>query len=144
MRRISGRNQAIYESGKVASTLASAGIKVVSEVPSDYIIYCPFHDNHRTPAGEVSKETGVFYCFSCHKSCTLEELVMRTTGRSYFQVLRMIDSGVVSLDNILDTRSKPHLVEFPQGILTDYMRDSMNAQHDTCSTGASMHLMSLR
>jgi len=27
----------------------------------------------------------------------------------------MIDSGVVSLDNILDTRSKPHLVEFPQG-----------------------------
>ena len=53
-------------------------------------MFCPFHPNHRTPAGEVDKQTGTFFCFSCHKVADLIELVMHTTGRTYFESARFI------------------------------------------------------
>jgi DNA primase len=56
------------------------------------MIFCPFHNNYRSPAGEVSKETGIFWCFSCQESKKLEELVMHVTQRSFFEAARLIDS----------------------------------------------------
>lgn len=65
---------------------------VESELDADFIIFCPFHNNHRTPAGEVQKNSGMFFCFSCQKSADLTELVMHTSGRSYFEAARFIKS----------------------------------------------------
>jgi DNA primase len=61
-------------------------------VDTDYIIFCPFHGNHRTPAGEIDKTKGTFFCFSCHKIADLTEFVMHVSGRTYFESTRYIVS----------------------------------------------------
>jgi DNA primase len=55
-------------------------------------MFCPFHGNHRTPAGEVDKSSGIFFCFSCHHVTGLVELVMHISGRTYFEAVRYIKS----------------------------------------------------
>jgi len=40
----------------------------------------------------VDKFSGIFFCFSCHKVADLIELVMHTTGRTYFESARFIKS----------------------------------------------------
>lgn len=61
-------------------------------------MFCPFHSNHRTPAGEVDKETGMFFCFSCHKHAEIVELVMHVSGRTYFEAARFIKSKETEQD----------------------------------------------
>jgi DNA primase len=55
-------------------------------------MFCPFHANSRTPAGEVDKTSGIFFCFSCHKIADLVEFVMHVSGRTYFEAVRFIKS----------------------------------------------------
>ena len=87
------RNQTdIYTKEQIKRVLSGSGITVESEVDSDYIIFCPFHSNSRTPAGEVDKKTGKFFCFSCHHIADLTELVMHTSGRTYFEAIRFVKS----------------------------------------------------
>ena len=81
-----------YTAEQIKRILAGSGIDVQSEVDTDYIIFCPFHPNHRTPAGEIDKVTGMFFCFSCHYVTDLVEFVMTQTGRSYFESARFIKS----------------------------------------------------
>jgi DNA primase len=80
----------LYTEEQVKRVIVGSGINVEGEVDSDFIIFCPFHGNHRTPAGEVDKRTGIFFCFSCHKACDLIELIMHTSGRTYFESARYI------------------------------------------------------
>jgi DNA primase len=70
----------------------ASGIDIVSEVDIDFIIFCPFHNNSRTPAAEIHKTNGMFYCFACQETKTLEEVIMQASGRSYFEAARLIDS----------------------------------------------------
>jgi len=87
------RNQpSPYTSEQVKRVLSGSGTTVESELDADFIIFCPFHNNHRTPAGEVHKTNGMFFCFSCQKSADLIELVMHTSGRTYFEAARFIKS----------------------------------------------------
>lgn len=81
-----------YTEEQVKRTLEAIGVDAPSETADDFLVFCPFHDNSRTPAGEVSKESGVFYCFSCSSTATLEKLVMFMTQRSYFESVRLIGS----------------------------------------------------
>lgn len=93
------RNQNnIYTREQIKRILAGTGIDVESEVDSDFIIFCPFHNNHRSPAGEIDKKTGMFYCFSCHKVSDLVEFVMFTSGRTYFESIRFIKSKEQATD----------------------------------------------
>jgi len=80
----------LYTEEQVQRVLVGSGIDIETEVDSDFIIFCPFHGNHRTPAGEVDKRSGIFFCFSCHKACDLVELIMHTSGRTYFESVRYI------------------------------------------------------
>ena len=108
----------IYTEEQVKRVLAGSGITIESEVDSDWIIFCPFHGNHRTPAGEVDKESGIFYCFSCRKACDLIELVMHTSGRSYFEAARFIKSRETesNLNDQIDKQltAEPEFVEFDE------------------------------
>jgi DNA primase len=88
----------IYGKEQIKRVITGAGLTIESEVDSDFILFCPFHSNHRTPAGEVDKNTGVFYCFSCQHVADLIELVMHTTGRSYFESARYIKSKEENID----------------------------------------------
>ena len=88
----------LYTDEQIKRVLVGSGINIESEVDSDYIVFCPFHGNHRTPAGEVDKRTGFFFCFSCQHVCDLTELIMHTSGRSYFEAARYIKSKETESD----------------------------------------------
>ena len=81
-----------YTEDQIKRVLIGSGISIESEVGSDFIIFCPYHNNTRTPAGEVSKESGMFFCFSCQQTAELQELIMKMTDRSYFESIRFIKS----------------------------------------------------
>lgn len=108
----------IYTEDQVQRVLVGSGINVESEVDSDYIIFCPFHGNHRTPAAEVDKLSGIFFCFSCHKSCDLIELIMHTSGRTYFESARYIKSketnSTIEQDIDRQLKTEPEFVEFDE------------------------------
>jgi DNA primase len=78
-------------------------------VDSDFIIFCSFHSNTRTPAGEVHKSNGTFFCFSCQKVADLVELVMHTSGRSYFEAVRFIKSKEEESNLELDINKKLYI-----------------------------------
>lgn len=86
------KNKDIYTEEQIKRVLNGAGIDIEAEFGLDYIIYCPYHSNTRTPAGEVSKESGLFFCFGCQTTKNLTELIMHTTGRTYFETARYIKS----------------------------------------------------
>jgi DNA primase len=85
-------NKDIYTAEQVRRVLNGTGIDIEAEYGTDYIIFCPYHNNNRTPAGEVSKEHGMFFCFGCQTTKTLIEFVMYTSNRTYFEAVRFIKS----------------------------------------------------
>lgn len=107
----------LYTAEQIRRVLEGAGLSIESEVDSDYILFCPFHGNHRTPAGEVDKTTGLFFCFSCHHVCDLIELIMHTSGRTYFESARYIKSKEQE-SSIVDSVSK-QLVTKPEYVQYD-------------------------
>jgi DNA primase len=108
----------LYSKEQIKRVLAGAGIDVESEVDSDYIIFCPFHGNYKTPAGEVDKSSGIFFCFSCHKVADFVELVMFTSGRTYFESVRFIKSKEqeTSLEQDIENklRDQPEYVQYDE------------------------------
>jgi DNA primase len=119
MDRRTGRDtNNFYTDDQIKRVLSGSGITIQSEIASDYLIFCPFHGNHRTPAGEVDKETGIFFCFSCHKACDLIELIMHTSGRTYFEAARYIKEKetVSSLTDQINKQlyKEPEFVEFDE------------------------------
>ena len=105
----------LYTAEQVERVLQGSGISVEAELDSEYVIFCPFHNNYRTPAAEVSKDSGRLYCFGCQTSKSLVELVMFCTNKKFFEAARLIDSmatekDIIGLvDNILkrDNALKP-------------------------------------
>jgi len=81
-----------YTAEQVKRILTGSGIDIEAEYGTDYIIFCPYHNNNRTPAGEVSKDHGMFFCFGCQTTKTLIEFVMYTSNRTYFEAVRYIKS----------------------------------------------------
>ncbi len=112
---------------QIKRVLVGSGIDIESEVDSDYIIFCPFHPNHRTPAGEVDKISGKFFCFSCHHICDLTELVIKFSGRTFFEALRFIKSK--ETESNLELEVGRRLIEKPDYVLFDeILLQRLNAQ----------------
>ena len=116
------RNQGnTYTNEQIKRVVTGSGLTIESEVDSDYILFCPFHNNNRTPAGEVDKSSGIFFCFSCHKIADLIELVMHTTGRTYFESIRFIKNKETQMDLEKEINKqlyvKPDFVPFDELIL---------------------------
>ena len=112
--------------------MLAAGIDVVYEVESDFIIFCPYHNNYRSPAAEISKENGLFYCFGCQESHSLIEVVMHVTKRSYFESARMIDSKSEKVNFIESMEAKlnkkPDFVEFDTELVKRLNVSALNSQ----------------
>lgn len=116
------RNQTdIYTKEQIKRVLSGSGITVESEVDSDYIIFCPFHSNSKTPAGEVDKRTGKFFCFSCQHVADLTELVMHTSSRTYFEAIRFIKSKQTETNLEKEVNQalfvKPDFIQFDESLL---------------------------
>jgi DNA primase len=101
------RSQAnIYTANQIKRVLAGSGLNIEKEAESEYIVFCPFHANHRTPAGEINKFSGLFFCFSCSKVADLVELVMHCSNRTYFESVRFIKSKEIETDILSDVTQK--------------------------------------
>lgn len=114
-RRIQGD---IYTAEQVKRVLTGSGIDIETELDSDFLIFCPYHNNYRTPAGEVNKESGIFFCFSCQKTADLTQLVIHTSGRSYFEAIRFIKDkdSVIDLEKQVNQQlvDKPEYIQFDE------------------------------
>lgn len=107
----------MYSEEQIKRVLIGSGISIENEVDTDYIIFCPFHNNHRTPAAEIDKQSGTFYCFSCQHVADLPEVVMEVTQRKYFEAVRFIKSKEAE-ENILQTVGSK-LIEKPDYTVFD-------------------------
>lgn len=96
----------IYTANQIKRVLAGSGLNIEKEAESEYIVFCPFHSNHRTPAGEINKYTGLFFCFSCSKTADLVELIMHCSNRTYFESVRFIKSKELETNIVEDISSK--------------------------------------
>jgi len=96
----------IYTASQIKRVLAGSGLNIEKEAESEYIVFCPFHSNHRTPAGEINKFSGLFFCFSCSKTADLVELIMHCSNRTYFEAVRFIKSKEVETDIVSDITNK--------------------------------------
>lgn len=102
----------LYSKEQIKRVLSGAGVSIENEVDSDFIIFCPFHPNFRSPAGEVDKQSGFFFCFSCHKVSDLTELVMHVSKRTYFEAVRFIKSKETETD--IERQINQTLIAKPQ------------------------------
>ena len=87
-RRYRQRSSDLYSPEQTERVIQSAGGTVAGEVDTDWIVFCPFHPNHNTPAAEIDKEKGTFFCFACRQIASLEEYYMKMTGDSMFAAAR--------------------------------------------------------
>ena len=106
-----------YSDDQVKRVLSGCGIDIESEMDNDFMIFCPYHNNFRTPAGEVSKSTGMFFCFSCQETKDLVELVMHISNRTYFEAIRFITSK--GKDTDIEQFVNRALVQIPEYIAFD-------------------------
>ena len=99
----------MYSAKQVQRVLVGSGVNIENELENDFLVFCPYHNNFRTPAAEVNKESGMFFCFSCQQTADLIELVMHTSRRTYFEAARFIkdkESKNNLLEDIDDTLNK--------------------------------------
>lgn len=108
----------VYTAEQVRRVLTGAGINIEAEYGTDYIVFCPYHNNNRTPAGEVSKDHGMFFCFGCQTTKTLIEFVMYISNRTYFEAVRYIKSKEqeTSIEDSVNKAliSKPEFVQYDE------------------------------
>lgn len=115
-----GRKHAntIYTEAQVGNALRKSGIRIESEIHTHFIVYCEYHYNHNTPSGEVDKESGLFYCFSCKTSASLVNLVIKASGASYFEALRIIGDDECDVSKLVDELAEDkEIAPFDQSVL---------------------------
>lgn len=121
----------LYTTQQIHRVLTGAGIDIEAEYGTDYIIFCPYHNNSRTPAGEVSKESGLFFCFGCQTTRTLIELIMHMSGRTYFEAIRYIKSKETEtdLESVVNKalHSKPDFIQYDELLIKRLNKQALDS-----------------
>jgi len=111
----------IYTEEQVERALNGVGIEIVSQTESNFMIFCPFHNNSRTPAGTISKEKGLFFCFGCQTSKNLVEFVMSVSNRTYFESVRYIKQKdkEINIEQLVNKKlyTAPEFVQFDEVLI---------------------------
>lgn len=119
-----------YTEEQVYRVLEAIGLDVEAEAGDDVLVFCPYHSNHKTPAGEVSKYKGTFYCFSCGAAANLEKLVMKVSDRTYFEAIRLIKANEVESSITDDVEvallRKPEFVPFDEVLVARLNQAALN------------------
>jgi DNA primase len=125
------RINSIYTPEQVKRILVGSGVTIENEIDSDYIIFCPYHNNHRSPAGEIDKFNGTFFCFSCHKVASLIEFTMHMTNRTYFEAIRFIkgkeQQGNFDQDINRQLVEKPMYVQYDQVLIKSLNKQALES-----------------
>lgn len=69
--------------------LISASVQL-RKAGRNYVGFCPFHPNTRTPAFTVYPDTQSFHCFGCKASGTVFDFVMRREGLEFKDALEQL------------------------------------------------------
>ena len=121
----------IYTEDQIRRVLNGAGLDIEAEFGNDFIIYCPYHNNTRTPAGEVAKDSGLFFCFGCQTTKSLVELIMFTSNRSYFETVRYIKGKEQQSDiqTIVDKAlyAPPDFVQYDELLIKRLNKQALDA-----------------
>jgi DNA primase len=121
----------VYSREQIKISLLQSGIEIANELESDFIVFCPFHNNYRTPAAEVHAETGRLFCFSCQTDADLIQTVMESSGRSYFESVRLIKNNDTPIDLEDEIASKleakPEYVPFDEELVNRLHEDALNS-----------------
>jgi len=110
----------MYTSSQIQKVLQACNVKVIHDLAEEFMIFCLWHPNYRTPSGEINKETGRFYCFACHASASLIEFVQKSKGQTPFQATRLIESkadGFKRNDPQPEFDKPPEYVPFDTGLI---------------------------
>ena len=114
-------NKDIYTAEQVKRVLNGSGLDIEAEYGTDYIVFCPYHSNTRTPAGEVSKDHGTFFCFGCQTTKSLVELIMHVSNRTYFEAVRYIKSKEqeTSIEDVVNKAlyAKPDFIQYDEVLI---------------------------
>ena len=105
MYRRTGQEQGnIYSPEQIRRIITGSGLNIESEYDEAYMVFCPYHNNYRTPSAIISRSNGHINCFSCKESKSLVELVMFLTKKTFFEAARFIDSMQTDSDivDVLD------------------------------------------
>ena len=125
----------MYTAEQVKRVLVGAGINIEAEYGTDYIVFCPYHNNNRTPAGEVSKDHGLFFCFGCQTTRTLIEFVMHISNRTYFESIRYIKSKEqeTSIEDSINKSliDKPEFVQYDELLIKRLNNQAINSPRAT-------------
>jgi DNA primase len=121
----------LYSEEQIRRVINGAGIDIEAEFGNDFIIYCPYHNNSRTPAGEVAKDSGLFFCFGCQTTKNLEEFVMFVTGRSYFETARYIKSKETetNIENVVNKTmyAAPDFVQYDELLIKRLSKQALES-----------------
>jgi DNA primase len=121
----------LYSEEQIRRVINGAGIDIEAEFGNDFIIYCPYHNNSRTPAGEVAKDSGLFFCFGCQTTKNLEEFVMFITGRSYFETARYIKSKETetNIENVVNKAmyAPPDFVQYDELLIKRLSKQALES-----------------
>ena len=121
----------IYTEEQIRRVLNGAGLDIEAEFGNDFIIYCPYHNNTRTPAGEVAKDSGLFFCFGCQTTKNIVELIMFTSNRSYFETVRYIKGKEQKSDiqTIVDKAlyAPPDFVQYDELLIKRLNKQALDA-----------------
>jgi DNA primase len=124
-------NKDSYTADQVRRVLVGAGVDIEAEYGTDYIVFCPYHNNNRTPAGEVSKDHGMFFCFGCQTTRTLIEFVMHISNRTYFESIRYIKSKEqeTSIEDSINKAliDKPEFVQYDELLIRRLNNQAVNS-----------------
>lgn len=125
-----------YLPGQIKEILEGIGVKIYNNSDSDFLCYCPFHDNKHTPSFAISKTTGLFICYnpSCNARGNLEYLISQIGKYDHFEVARFIreihknrpDTFYEDLEDIFTEKKEFHL--FPQMTLDDLHNQLLNSE----------------
>lgn len=114
----------MYSDGHVRRVLDAAGIYVSNDMETHLSVHCPYHHNVNTPAGEISKELGLFYCFSCHKTAQFVDYLCKAATLTHFQAMRLIEGKKVKLN--LDDEIRSLFVEKEIPAVSDDLIEGMH------------------
>jgi DNA primase len=121
----------LYSEEQIRRVINGAGIDIEAEFGNDFIIYCPYHNNSRTPAGEVAKDSGLFFCFGCQTTKNLEEFIMFVTGRSYFETARYIKSKETetNIENVVNKTmyAAPDFIQYDELLIKRLSKQALDS-----------------
>lgn len=79
----------IKERIDIVDFIQAAGVQL-KKAGRNYVGFCPFHSNTRTPAFTVFPDTQSYHCFGCKASGTVFDFVMQREGLSFPDALEQL------------------------------------------------------